>query len=132
MKGQSVIISSYLAIVLVILVLFVTFIHFIPLTNTNVSSKCVYLDLEKIIYSRINWTARDLVEAIVSSYNPDYVNVTIRIYDVLNDNRLIDSDNAVYMPYNIDLNKLVVRRYVFTDLGRGGCYREIIVEVGFK
>jgi hypothetical protein len=132
MRGQVVVIAAYLAVILVVIVLFYEFIYILPLTTTRAENMSIQLDIERIIKSRINWTAKDLVEAIIREFNPSYVNVSIKAYNILMNDTLLYNDTAVYMPYNVSLSRLIKYYFVYTELYRNGYYLEYIIEVGFE
>ncbi len=132
MRGQMVVIASYLAILLVVIVLFYTFIEVMPLTNSSSRSNSLFLNIETIIKRKTNWTAKELVDAIVEAYHPSLVNVSIRAYDILENDTLIWNDSAVYYPYNVSLGKINTYRFVYTTLYRTGYYTEYIIEVGYR
>ena len=132
MKGQSILVSSFMAITLIVLMLFILFIFILPETLATKEAGIVNIDVYKLIDMRANWTARDLVEAIITRYNAEYVNVTITVYDILNNNTLLFSDRATYKPYNVSLGQLMIYKFVYTKLYRNGHYVEYLVEVGFR
>ncbi len=132
MRSQVVVIAAYLAVLLTIIVLFYEFIYVLPLTTMEVKNASIQLDIEKIIRSRINWTAKELVEAIIREYNPSYVNVSIKAYNILKNDTLLYNDTAIYMPYNVSLSRLIKYYFVYTELYRNGYYLEYIIEVGFE
>lgn len=132
MRAQVTVLSAFLAAILVIIGLFTVFIHFIPLANTKASYRSVRFDIERTVLSRTNWTARELVEELIAEYSPDYVNVSVRIYDVLDNNKLVYCDQATYTEYGIRVEDLQVYCYVITSLARNGYYIEYVIEVGYK
>lgn len=132
MKSQSMLVASFMSIVLIVMLLFILFIYILPGTLTSRETSYVSIDVYRLIDSRGNWTARELVEAIISRYNPDYVNVSINVYNVLDHNKLVYSDHLIYRLYNVSINELFIHRYIYTRLYRNGYYVEYIVEVGFK
>ncbi|GEM_PF-2304913 len=132
MRSQSILVASFMAVALVVILLFIEFIYILPETLTTKEAGVANIEIYKLIDSRANWTAKDLVEAIVSRYNPDYVNVSIKVYDILNNDSLILSDKTTYKLYNVSLNELLIYKYAYTKLYRNGHYVEYLVEVGFK
>lgn len=132
MRAQSIIIAAYLAVVLAVLLVFIEFTFILPKTIIRSEPGVAGISVYEIIESRGNWTARELVEALISKYNPEYVNVSIRVYNILDDNKLIWRDQASYRELNVTIDDLIIYYYVFTKLYRNGHYVEYIVEVGFK
>lgn len=132
MRAQITVLSAFLASILIIITLFTVFIYFIPLTSTKTTYRSVRLDIERIVLSRTSWTAEELVEELIAVYSPEYINVSIKVYNVLDNNRLVYSDNATYTEHGIRAEDLQVYRYMITGLSRNGNYTEYVIEVGFR
>lgn len=132
MRAQVTVLSAFLATILIIIILYTVFIHFIPLTSTKTTYRSVRLDIKRTVLSRTSWTAKELVEELITEYSPKYVNVSIKVYSVLDNNRLVYSDKATYTEHGVRVEDLEVYRYVITSLARNGNYIEYVIEVGFK
>ncbi len=132
MKGQTMVIASYLAVMVMVILLFVEFIYILPETLTRREYSATSVDVYGLIDSRGNWTARDLLNALVDRYNPDYVNVSITVYNILNNDMILYRDYASYRALNVTIDELNIHRYAYTKLYRNGYYVEYLVEVGFK
>lgn len=129
MRLQMFIISSFIATVLVILVLFTYYINVVAETNVHVSTSHGLSDIYDLIKTRINWTAREMCDALIERFGFSYVNVSISTYDILRDNRVVYTDKAVMRPVGKQVS--VRATYVLTDLRRDGKYVEYLIEVGW-
>lgn len=129
MRLQLFIISSFIATLLVVIVLFTYYIGVMAETNIHVSQRYSSSDIYDFIKTRINWTAKDLCEALLEKFGFSYVNASIATYDVLRNNMVVHRDSATYKP--LDKQPLVKTTYVITDLCRDGKYIEYVIEVGW-
>ena len=132
MRSQAIVISAYLAIIILSLILLFEFVYLIPFANTRNESRSIHLYIQGIIESRGNWTARELANTIAEEYGVDYVNVTIIAYNILDNNRIIYVDNAVYRPVGISLDSLITNQYSYSVLYRNGHYVLYQIEVGYR
>jgi len=130
MRGQVVLIASYLASVVMVAVIMFYFTSILPYTSTYNKQSSVMVDVYSIIESRDDWTALELADAIARSGSFDYVNVSITSYNILRNNTVLYTDTATYMPTNISLSSLVISRYTYSILYPSGVYTEYLVEVG--
>ena len=125
-------IAAFMAVMVVVILLLIEFLYILPESLTSRETSIAGINVYELIESRGNWTAPELVEAIISRYNPEYVNVSIKVYDILMNDTVVYSDRATYKPVNITLDQLIIYKYVFTKLYRSGHYVEYLIEVGFK
>lgn len=129
MRSQLIIVSSALAVVIAVSVLFIYYVYILPRTVAYSKPGLSSIDFYNYVMLRTNWTARELADSIIRDYGVDYVNVTISIYNVLNNNAIVHRDYAVYKP--IQVGRVVKFNYVYSDLHRNGHYIEYLIEVGW-
>ena len=127
MKAQFVVISAYMAVVLIITALTVIYVVILPHSQTYLSS---YNNLEKIrniVYSRVKWTAESLAREIYSQLNVKYVYVNITSYNI-SSNKLVSIDYYIIRPTSNEPLSYVV--YNFTTIDPQGIIYIYNIKVG--
>uniref|UniRef100_A0A7C4H905 Uncharacterized protein n=1 Tax=Staphylothermus marinus TaxID=2280 RepID=A0A7C4H905_STAMA len=132
MKSQVLIISSYLAVILMVLTTLIYMVFILPFTTIRIETNSLSLDMYQILISRGEWTAEDLANTLIRRYKFEYVNVSIITYDILRNNSIVYRDYAVYIPVEFDKTSLIINRYTFSILYRNGYYKQYVIEVGYK
>ena len=132
MRSQAIIISAYLAIVILSLILLFEFVYLIPFSSSRTERYSIQFYIRDIIESRGNWTAVELANAIANEYSVDYVNVTIIAYNVLNNNKIVYRDNAMYRDISMSLSNLIINKFSYSILYRNGYYVLYLIEVGYR
>lgn len=132
MKIQALIISSFLAVVIMILTTLYYMVFILPFTTIRSETNSLTVDIYQLLISRGNWTAEDLANELIRKYRFEYVNVSICTYDILRNNRVVNRDTALYQPVGFDKSSYIINQYSYSILYRNGYYRQYIIEVGYK
>ncbi len=129
MKAQTVVISAYLAAVLIVLISLYLYVEVFPYTTTGFI-EYRRLNIIKIIREKTRWNAEDLALRI-SEGGADYVFVNITIISFMNGTLLYNTSYTI-RPVDISMNKLTIFRYQYTRLTRDGILYIYEVEVGYR
>ncbi len=129
MKAQTVVISAYLAAVLVVMVSLYLYVEVFPYTTTGFI-EYRRLNIIKLIREKTRWNAEDLAIRISES-GADYVYVNITVISFLNGTVLYNSSYMI-KPVDIPMNKLTIFHYQYSRLTRDGIQYIYDVEVGYR
>ena len=83
MRGQAIIISAVLATIIIILFFAVIYREILP-RSTIMEMKPENPDIESLVYSRKEWSEKELAQMIFIRYGYDYVKVEITEIDLSN------------------------------------------------
>lgn len=98
MKSQAIVISAYLASILMILLVIIYYINIFPY-STTINIRTRNYDVYSIIYSKVSWTARELAYTIIDELEASYVVVNITIINITNC-QVISTDYYSIIPRN--------------------------------
>ncbi len=130
MKSQTVIISSYLAAVLVVITLVAMYVSLFPwMTSYNINYRKT--NVLVIIREKTYWTAKELALNISSRLGADYVYVNIKAVDIV-DNSILYEDSYNISTADIPLNELTIFNYSYSRTTRNGTMLLYYVEVGYR
>ena len=129
MKAQTVVISAYLAALLIIMVSLYLYVSIFPYTTTSFI-EYRRLNIIKLIREKTCWDARDLAIRI-SENGADYVYVNITVISFLNGTVLYRS-SYVIKPVNVPMNELTLFHYQYSRLRRDGLQYIYDIEVGYR
>ena len=130
MRGQSVIISAYMATIVLILAFTILFVSIFPRTTT-VSFQYRQFDIIRLVRRKTYWSACELADTIAADFGADYIRVNITVYDLINGNITMFT-NCSRLPVNIPRQELIIYSYHFSRLLGNGTMFIYDVEVGYK
>ncbi|MET1160148.1 MAG: hypothetical protein ABWW65_04225 [Thermoprotei archaeon] len=130
MKEQAVVISAYIAAVIIALTILVFMIQQYSSTGSYVLSS-PEASIYSILTERIDWTARDLALEIQSRTGAVLVRVNISVYDLLGD-RVVRTDYYAIEPLGVDLNELFIQNYTFARASRDAYLYTYYIVVGYR
>ncbi|GEM_PF-2418448 len=129
-KAQSVIISSYLAAVLVVVVIIAMYAMLYP-WMTNYTMNYRNINVLKVVREKVYWEPKELAMKISGDLGADYVYVHIKAVYIVNMSVLFEKSYKI-VPYDVDLNKLMLYSYQFSRTIRNGTMYIYYIEVGYK
>lgn len=129
MKSQVVIISAYLAAILVVLIMLYLYVDIFPYTTTSFI-EYRRINIIRLIRMKTRWNAEDLALRITES-GADYVYVNITAISFLNDTVVYNS-TYIIEPVDIPRDKLTIFHYKYSKLTRDGIQYIYDIEVGYR
>ncbi len=130
MRGQSIVLSAYMATLVLVLALTVLFVSIYPRTS-SMSFQYRQFDIVRLVYRKAYWRACDLADTIAAEYGADYVSVNITIYNLV-EGRIVDNLYCIRTPEGITMEELVMYNYHFSILLGNGTMMIYDIEVGYK
>jgi len=130
MRGQTVVISAYMATLVVILALTVLFVSIFPRT-TSVSFQYRQFDVIRLVRRKTYWTACELADTVAAEYGADYVQVNITVYDLV-EGREEGFMTCTRVPVNVPMEDLIMYNYHFSRLLGNGTMFIYDIEVGYR
>jgi len=130
MKSQSVMISAYIATVVLILALTITFVTIYP-KSTSASFQYRQFDIIRFVKRKTYWEACELADAISGEYGADYIYVNITVYDLV-DGRVVSVMQCRREPLGVPEEKLIMYNYHFSRLLGNGTMFIYDIEVGYR
>lgn len=130
MRGQSVIISAYMAALVLVLAFTVLFVSIFPRT-TSVSFQFRQFDIVRLVRTKTYWTACDLAGAVADNYGADYVDVNITVYDLVH-GKTLGTMRCIRKPLDVGRENLITYTYHFSRLLGNGTMYIYDIEVGYK
>ncbi|RLG80877.1 MAG: hypothetical protein DRO13_02625 [Thermoprotei archaeon] len=130
MKSQAIIISAYIASLLIALTLLVLFTQIYPHTG-GLRLEIYGQDIYRILSQRPYWDARDLAWEIKARTGAVLVRVNITAYDLIT-GRVVKTDHYAIEPANINLAEVYVKKYHYARTSRDAVLYTYVVEVGYR
>ncbi len=130
MKSQTVIISSYLAAVLVVIIMVAMYVSLFPwMTSYNINYRRT--NVLVIIREKTHWGAKELALNISSRLGADYVYVDIKAINII-DNTVVYEDRYNISLVDVPLKELTIFIYSYSRTTRNGTMYIYYVEVGYR
>ena len=131
MRSQAVVLSAFVAALIIFIITSALFVLILPKSNIRVLEQR-RIDIWKIIETRLNWSARELAETIAVTYGLEYIEVNITVYNILNNNTLIRDEYVSYEPLAVNKAQYTYYTYTYSVLTRDGKYIIYDIEVGIR
>lgn len=131
MRSQAVVLSAFVAALIIFIITSALFVLILPKSNIRVLEQR-RIDIWKIIETRLNWSARELAETIAVTYGLEYIEVNITVYNILNNNTLIRDEYVSYEPLAVNKAQYTYYIYTYSVLTRDGKYIIYDIEVGIR
>lgn len=128
MKSQAIIISAYLASILIILLIITYYINILPY-STTINIRTRNYEVYSIIYSKVSWTARELAYTIIDELKASYVVVNITVINIT-DRQVNSTDYYSIIPNN--QNVTLIYEYNVSRLDDNGLFYSYYIKVGFR
>ncbi len=130
MKAQVVIISSYIAAVLVIITMITLYVMLYPWMGTfNVNYKQV--NVLRIIREKTYWDPKELAMKISNVFGASYVYVNITGINIVNMQTIYQGTYNI-TPLNTPISQLTIFKYRCSRTLRNGTIYIYYIEVGYK
>jgi len=131
MRSQAVVLSAFVAALIIFIITSALFVLILPKSNIRVLEQR-RIDIWRIIETRLNWSARELAETIAVTYGLEYIEVNITVYNILNNNTLIRDEYVSYEPLAVNKAQYTYYTYTYSVLTRDGKYIIYDIEVGIR
>lgn len=128
MKSQAVMVSAFLASLLVILLVVFYYINIFPY-STTINIRMRNYDVYSIVLTKVAWSARELAYTLQNTLIADEVIVNITVINIT-ENYIVKTD--YYAIISQDVNVTLIYNFEISRLEDTGLFYKYTIRVGFR